>query len=52
MKGNSLITIPEIAVIVGITERGVKKHISNLKQAGKIKRIGPDKGGYWEVTDR
>jgi ATP-dependent DNA helicase RecG len=51
MKVNPSITIPEIAVVIGISERGVKKQISKLKQNGIIKRIGPDKGGYWEVVD-
>jgi len=25
--------------------------ISTLKKKGKLKRIGPDKGGHWEVID-
>jgi len=49
MQENKNITIPEIAKQIGITERGVKKQISKLKADGKIKRIGPAKGGYWEV---
>ena len=49
MQEDKNITIPEIAKQIGITERGVKKQISKLKADGKIKRIGPDKGGYWEV---
>ena len=24
-------------------------HIASSKKEGKIRRIGPDKGGYWEV---
>jgi len=49
MQEDKNITIPEIAKQIGITERGVKKQISKLKANGKIKRVGPDKGGYWEV---
>ena len=49
MQENKNITIPEIAEQIGITERGVKKHISKLKAEGKITRIGPAKGGYWEI---
>ena len=49
MQEDKNITIPEIAKKIGITERGVKKQISKMKADGKIKRVGPDKGGYWEV---
>lgn len=33
----------------GITENGVKYHLAKLKKAGKIRRVGPDRGGHWEV---
>ena len=32
-----------------ITRSTVQKHISNLKKAGRLRRVGPDKGGHWEV---
>ena len=28
----------------------IQKHIANLKSAGRLRRIGPDKGGHWEVV--
>ena len=43
----------EIAEILGdITEDGVKYHIDKLKKEGILNRIGPDKGGYWEIKTR
>jgi ATP-dependent DNA helicase RecG len=40
----------EIAVLLGnITENGVKYHLNKLKTDGRIRRVGPDKGGRWEV---
>ena len=40
----------EIAVLLGnITENGVKYHLNKLKTEGRIRRVGPDKGGHWEV---
>ncbi|KAA0250314.1 MAG: hypothetical protein DWB56_02220 [Candidatus Jettenia sp.] len=30
---------------------GVEKSIRTLKQQGRLRRIGPDKGGYWEIID-
>jgi len=40
---------PEMAEIVGISPKGVEWQIAKLKKEDRIKRIGPDKGGYWEV---
>jgi ATP-dependent DNA helicase RecG len=44
------ITIAELAAALGLTDRAVKKQIANLKASGRIRRVGPDKGGHWEVT--
>jgi len=51
ISDNPKVTIPEIAGILGITTRAVEKQIAKLKREGKIKRIGPDKGGHWEISD-
>ena len=41
----------ELAELLGdITEDGVKYHLNKLKADGVIRRIGPDKGGHWEVV--
>ncbi len=45
------ISAREIAEIIGISRRAVEKHIANLKEIGKLKRIGPAKGGYWELVE-
>ncbi len=29
----------------------IKEHIRILKKEGRIKRVGPDKGGHWEVVE-
>lgn len=47
---NPHITIKDMADALKITDRAVKKNINNLKTEGLLKRIGPDKGGYWEVV--
>ena len=39
----------EIARRIGISPRAVEKQIAKLRQGGKIRRIGPAKGGHWEV---
>lgn len=45
------ITIPEIAEKLGRSERAIFMQINKLKEEGIIRRIGPDKGGHWEVID-
>jgi len=49
VKENSKITIPQMSEIIGVTERSIERNVKKLKADRKLKRIGPDKGGYWEV---
>jgi ATP-dependent DNA helicase RecG len=51
MSNNPTISIPEIAQQIGKTTRAIEKQIAKLKLDGSIKRIGPDKGGRWEVIE-
>ena len=37
--------------LMQMSESGIKKILGKLKQIGKIRRVGPDKGGFWEVID-
>ncbi len=46
------ITIAELAVEIGLSDRAVKYGLATLKKAGKIQRIGPDNGGHWEVKGK
>ncbi len=49
IKENPYISRKELAKKIRITSDGVKYHLSKMKEKGFIKRIGPDKGGYWEI---
>ena len=51
IKENPKVTTQEMADTLGIIRRTVTKHIKNLREQGVIKRIGPDKGGHWEVIE-
>ncbi len=51
VKENDNITINELSCALQISDRAVKKNIALLKAAGRLRRIGPDKGGYWEVVE-
>ncbi|WP_228769190.1 ATP-binding protein [Limnohabitans sp. 2KL-3] len=43
--------VPELMDATGLSTNGVKYHLNQLKQAGKLRRLGPTKGGRWEVTE-
>ncbi len=45
-------TYDELAGRIGISRRAITKQIKNLRETGKLKRIGPDKGGHWEVIEQ
>lgn len=51
MQNDPAITIAELALHVGITEWAIKKQIRKMKAQGRIQRIGPDKGGHWQVEE-
>ncbi len=46
-----ILTIRELAARLGTSESTIDRTIRKLRQAGKLKRIGPAKGGHWEVLD-
>ena len=50
LRNNPMASRGSIAVYINdITEDGIKYHLKALQDKGIIKRIGPDKGGYWKV---
>jgi predicted HTH transcriptional regulator len=48
---NPYTTISEIANTLSITTAAVEKQIKKLQENNKSKRIGPAKGGHWEVVE-
>ena len=50
-KENPYISKKELAEIIGISTTAIDKNIKQLKKKGLLKRIGPDKGGHWEIVD-
>ena len=48
---NPNITILQVAEQLELNPRGVAKHFKALQEKGVIRRVGPDKGGHWEVIE-
>jgi ATP-dependent DNA helicase RecG len=51
LKANPELSAREVAEAMGITSRAVEKQISKLRDENRIRRIGPAKGGHWEVVE-
>ena len=48
MQDNT-ITQQKLSELVGITTKNIRNNIKKLKEKDLLQRIGPDKGGYWQV---
>ena len=51
VRGKSSITRQEIASALGLSVEGVDNNLKKLKKEGLIRRVGPDKGGHWEIVE-
>lgn len=51
IKQDPYITTKQIADAVGLSTRGIEENIKKLKREGRIRRIGGDNGGHWEVIE-
>lgn len=49
IKQNNQISAKQLARKLSISDRTIERDIEKLKKQGTIKRIGSEKGGYWEV---
>ncbi len=38
-----------MAQLLSLTQRAIEKVLAKMKFEQKIKRIGPAKGGHWEI---
>jgi ATP-dependent DNA helicase RecG len=51
MRTESGLSAKDIAKRLDLTPRAIEKQIAILKKSGKIRRVGPAKGGHWEVLN-
>ena len=52
IRQNPKVSAAEIAMKLGISSRAVEKRIKTMRENGIIRRVGPDRGGYWEIIDK
>ena len=49
---NETLRIKDLAILFNVTEKTIKREIQKLKREKKIKRIGSDKAGYWQIIKK
>lgn len=49
IEENPQITTHEMAAVIGIDRRNIHRNIKKLREQGVLCRVGPDKGGRWEI---
>ena len=50
IRADARITTLELAKRLGISQAAVENNIGWLRQHGLLRRVGPAKGGHWEVV--
>jgi len=50
LRKDKYATIKYMSSVIGISERKTKKNIAKLKEKGLLRRLGPARGGHWEVN--
>lgn len=49
IKNNPQIKIPDLMIVLSMSDAGVRKLMKQMKDANLIRQIGPNKGGHREV---
>ena len=51
VREDPYISTSKMAGIIGIDRRNSARNIKKLQDQGIIRRVGPDKGGFWEIIE-
>ena len=51
IKEDPYISTTKMAEIIGVDRRNIARNIKKLQEQGVVRRVGPDKGGFWEVIE-
>ena len=51
IKEDPYISTAKMADIIGIDRRNIARNIKKLQEQGVVRRVGPDKGGFWEIIE-
>ncbi len=48
---DATITTKKLGEVLGISKRAILKQIDKLKTQGRLRRVGPARGGRWEILE-
>lgn len=51
LKEKPVLSISELAEKIGKSASAIERAVRKLRHAGRLKRIGPAKGGHWEIIE-
>jgi Fic family protein len=51
LKKEPTLSAKELATLLNKTSRTVERYLKELREQGRLKRVGSDKAGHWEVTE-
>lgn len=51
IRKDKRISVKQLAAKLSVTSRTIFREIDELKAAGKLKRVGSDRSGTWEVIE-
>ena len=52
IRKNGTISTQEMAKIIGVDRRTIARHIKKMQAQDIVRRVGPDKGGHWEIIHK
>lgn len=52
LKREPRLSAKELATLLNKTPRTIERHLKALREQGRLKRVGSDKAGHWEVIER
>ena len=51
LRANPNATAEKMASALGVTDKTIKRHLKALREQGRIRRVGSDKTGHWEIIE-
>jgi len=49
LVANPTATAHELSIVVNLTVKGIEWNLKALTESGRLRHVGPTKGGHWEV---
>ena len=49
IRENNAVSLKELAQKIGVASKTIQRDLARLKCENVIRRVGPDKGGHWQI---